>query len=174
MSEPDPSSDRSTDPSPTPGERRLSRPPSERYREEAARAAAAAAAEGAGRDASASVVRGVALAFVVAAIGAAAIVVLGGILTVTTGLVAVAGVMALGIGIALRWGGGTRLDPGRRVAIAVVLSVGAVVVAQVGLWQYARVEGGVLSPLDYLWDVFGPLVVIEIGVAGFIAWLAAR
>jgi hypothetical protein len=168
VSEPDPPNE----PSQTPGERRLSRPPSERYREEEARAAAAA--DDARQDPSASVARGVALATVVAAIGAGAIVVLGGILTVTTGLVAVAGVMALGVGIALRWGAGSRLDPGRRVAIALALSVGAVVVAQLGLWQNARVEGGVLSPLEYLWDVYGPLVPIELVVAAFVAWLASR
>jgi hypothetical protein len=170
VSEPDPTNESSR----APGERRLSRPPSERYREEEARAAAAAAADEARLDPSASVARGVALAAVVAAIGAAAIVVLGGILTVTTGLVAVAGAMGLGVGIALRWGAGSRLGAGWRVAIALALSLGAVVIAQLGLWQNARVEGGVLSPLEYLWDVYGPLVPIELVAAGLVAWLASR
>ena len=33
---------------------------------------------------------------------------------------------------------------------AVGLSVAAVALGQLGLWQYARTEGGVLPPLDYL------------------------
>jgi hypothetical protein len=168
VSDPEPT----TDSSRTPGERRLSRPPSERYREAEEQAAEAAAR--ASVDASASVARGVVLAVVVAVVGAVAIVVLGGILTETTGLVAVAGVMGFGIGLALRWGAGTRLVARRRVAIAVGLSLLAVAVAQLGLWQNARVEGGVLSPLDYLWEVYGPLVAIELAVAGGLAWLVTR
>jgi hypothetical protein len=165
-------SDPTTESPPTPGERRLSRPPSERYREAEARAAEAEAR--AGTDESASVARGVVLAVVVATIGAGAIVVLGGILTETTGLVVVAGVMGFAVGIALRWGVGARLGPGRRVGIAVGLSLGAVALAQLGLWQNARVEGGVLSPLDYLWQVYGPVVPIELAVAAGVAWLVTR
>jgi len=107
-------------------------------------------------------------------IGAVAIVLLGGVLTETTGLVAVAGVTGFGIGIALRWGAGTKLSARRRVGIAVLLAVAAVAVAQLGLWQNARVEGGVLSPLDYLWEVYGPLVPIELAVAAGVAWLVTR
>jgi hypothetical protein len=163
-----------TETPPTPGERRLSRPPSERYREDEARAAEAEARAQTDATASASAARGVVLAVVVAVIGAAAIVVLGGILTETTGLVVVAGVMGFAIGIVLRWGAGPKLSTRRRVGIAVVLSLGAVAIAQLGLWQNARVEGGVLSPLDYLWQVYGPLVPIELAVAGGVAWLVTR
>src|SRR6478672_2219129 len=60
---------------PSPGERRLARPPSDRYRE--AEAATAAAEAQAAVDPGASVGRGVALAAAVAISGAAAIVFLG-------------------------------------------------------------------------------------------------
>lgn len=157
---------------PTPGERRLAHPPSDRYR--AAEERAAAAEEEAAGEGSASVARGVALAVLVAAVGAAAIVVLGGILTMTAGLVVVAVVLGWGVGLALRYGAGSRLARRRRAALAVVITLIAIVAAQLGLWQYAQLEGGVLSPLDYLWEVFGILVPIEIVVAVGFAWAVAR
>ena len=174
MSEPDPTTEppQPSEPSRIPGERRLGRPPSERYREEEARAAAAA--DEARADPSASVARGVALAVVVAAVGAAAIVVLGAILTMTAGLVVVAAVVGWGVALALRFGVGSRLAGPRRAALAVVITLLAIVAAQLGLWQYAQLEGGVLGPLDYLWEVFGVLVPIEIVVAIGLAWVVAR
>jgi hypothetical protein len=116
----------------------------------------------------------VALAVVVAAVGAGAIVVLGGILTMTAGLVVVAAVVGWGVALALRFGAGSRLAGSRRAALAVVITLVAVVAAQLGLWQYAQLEGGVLGPLDYLWEVFGVLVPIEIVVAIGLAWVVAR
>ena len=157
---------------PTPGERRLAHPPSDRYR--AAEYHATAAEAEAGTDRGASVARGVALAVVVAAIGAGAIVVLGGILTMTAGLVVVAAALGWGVALALRFGAGPQLARPRRAALAVVITLIAVVAGQLGLWQYAQVEGGVLSPLDYLWEVFGVLVPIEIAVAVGFAWVVAR
>ena len=172
--------DRVTDPTlppavptetPNPGERRLAHPPSDRYRAAEARAAAAAASV---PDPAASVARGVAIATVVAIVGAGAIVLVGGILTLTSGLLVVAGVTGLGVAVALRIGAGDRLTSRRRATIAVALTVAAVALGQLGLWQYARTEGGVLSPLEYLAEVYGPLVLLEFGVAAFIAWAAAR
>lgn len=153
-----------------PGEqRRLSRPPGDRY------LAAEAAAEAPPRDdPSASVVRGVAVGLVVALLGALAIIVLGAVLTVTTGLIVVAGALGFGVGIGLRAGAGTKLSSGRRMAIAVGLTVAAVALAQVGIWQYAQSEGGVLPLIDYLAEVFGPLVIVEFAVGALVAWVAAR
>ena len=54
------------------------------------------------------------------------------------------------------------------------LALGAVALGQLGLWQYGRTEGGVLGPLDYLGQVYGPLVLVEFAAAGVLAWLAAR
>ena len=58
--------------------------------------------------------------------------------------------------------------------VALALALGAVALGQIGLWQYGRSEGGVLDPLDYLGQVYGPLVLVEFAAAGVIAWLAAR
>ena len=157
---------------PNPGERRLARPPSDRYRE--AEAAAAAAEAEADVDPAASVARGVALAAAVAISGAAAIVFLGGVLAFTEVLLIVAGFTGGAVGIALRWGAGDHLAGRRRVGIALVLALGAVALGQLGLWQYGRTEGGVLGPLDYLGQVYGPLVLVEFAAAGVLAWLAAR
>lgn len=156
---------------PSPGEqRRLARPPGDRYR-----AAEAAAAEATAPDPAASIARGVAIATVVAIVGALAIVFLGGVLTLTDVLLVVAGFMGFGIAVVLRWGAGDRFGRRRdRVLVALGLAVAAVALGQLGLWQYARIEGGVLGPLDYLAQVFGPLVLLEFGAAAVVTWLAAR
>jgi hypothetical protein len=168
----DPPTTDASPPPASPGERRLAYPPSDRYR--AAEAAAAAAEELEEPDPNASVARGVALATAVAIAGAVAIVVLGGVLTLTEVLLVVAGFTGLGVGLALRWGAGGQLAGRRRVVIALALALGAVLLGQLGLWQYGRSEGGVLGPLDYLGQVYGPLVLLEFAAAGVIAWLAAR
>ena len=156
----------------SPGERRLARPPSDRYRE--TEAAMAAAEAQAAVDPDASVGRGVALAAAVTIAGAAAIVLLGGVLSLTEILLVVAGFTGGGVGIALRWGAGEHLAGRRRVVIALTLALVAVALGQLGLWQYGRIEGGVLGPLDYLGQVYGPLVLLEFAAAGVVAWLAAR
>jgi hypothetical protein len=156
----------------SPGERRLAYPPSDRYRAAEAALAAADAAEAV--DPSASIARGVAVATAVAVVGAVAIVYLGGVLTLTEVLLIVAGFTGLGVGLALRWGAGEQLAARRRPVVALALALGAVALGQLGLWQYGRSEGGVLGPLDYLAQVYGPLVLVEFAAAGVIAWLAAR
>lgn len=153
---------------PNPGERRLSHPPSDRYR------AAEAQAELDAADPAASIARGVAIATAVAIVGAGAIVFLGGVLTLTEGLIVVAGFTGLGIGMALRWGAADHLSRGRRVAIALCLAIGATAIGQLGLWQYALTEGGVLPLVDYLGQVYGPVVLLEFAAAAVVAWLAAR
>jgi len=155
-----------------PGEqRRLAHPPGDRYREAEEKAAAEAAPR---EDPSASVARGMAIALVVALLGALAIIVLGAIATVTTGLMVVAGGLGFGVGQALRVGAREKLAPGRRVGLAVGLTLIAIALAQLGIWQYARAEGGVLPLIDYLAEVFGPLVIAEFAVGAVVAWLAAR
>jgi hypothetical protein len=44
----------------------------------------------------------------------------------------------------------------------------------VGLWLYARTEGGVLALPDYLGQTFGLLVPIQVALALAIAWWSAR
>lgn len=157
---------------PTPGERRLARPPSDRYRAAEARAAAAAAVDEG--DSAASIARGVAVAVVVAIVGTVAIVLLGGVLLITEGLLIIAGFTGGGIGIALRWGAGGELSRRQRVVLALALAVAAVALGQVGLWQYARMEGGVLPLVDFLGQVYGPLAPLQVATAAMLAWLAAR
>ena len=115
-----------------------------------------------------------AIALVVALLGALAIIVLGAIATVTTGLIVVAGGLGFGVGQALRVGAREKLAPGRRIGLAVGLTLIAIALAQLGIWQYARAEGGVLPLIDYLAEVFGPLVIAEFAVGAVVAWLAAR
>jgi hypothetical protein len=154
-----------------PGERRLAHPPSDRYR--AAEAGAAEAAEAA-PDPAASIPRGLTIAIVAGLFGAGAIVFVGGVVTLTTGLLAIAGLTGLAIAIGLVFGAGDRLDRRRRVTLAVGLALASVALGQLGLWQYGRSEGGVLPLIEYLAEVFGLLVPAEFLAAGIVAGVAAR
>ena len=115
-----------------------------------------------------------AIAVAVAGVGAVAIVILGGILTVTAGLIIVAAAIGWGVGAGLRFGAGHHLPPRRRVVVAAVLAVVSIGLGQAGLWEYGRREGGVLAPLDYLAEVYGPLVPLQLLAAAGAAWLGAR
>jgi hypothetical protein len=136
-----------------PGERRLSHPPSDRYlpTEPILTPPEPAA-------------RGLALGATAGAVGATAITALGGILTVTAGLVVVAAATGWVIGILLP----------HRVRTAVVMALVAVGVGQLGLWAYAQSQGGVLAPLDLLWQVYGGLLPLEFLAAAITAWIGAR
>jgi hypothetical protein len=103
-------------------------------------------------------------AVAIAAIGAVLFTVLGGPLSITVGLVAVAAVVG--------WAIGSFVQP--RVVLAVVVAAASVVVGLGGIWIFARSEGGVLDPITYLVEVHGPLVIVEFGAAAIAAWLAAR
>jgi hypothetical protein len=153
-------------PPPTPGERRLAHPPSDRYR-------AVEPAE-AGPVRATSPGRGAMSAVLAAAGGAAAITFLGGLMAVSAGLLVVAAATGWAVALGLRIGAGERLSAARRVRFAVGLALLAVVLGQLGLWLYARTEGGVLGPLDYLGETFGPLVPLELAGASIAAWLTAR
>jgi hypothetical protein len=155
---------------PAPGERRLDRPPSDRYRTaDAATDASAAASTDPG-----SAGRALAWGALVAIAGAAATVVLGGVLALSAGLLVVAAATGWAIGKAVALGGGTAMRRRRRPWTAVALAAGAVVLGQVGLWLFARTEGGVLPLPEYLVETFGPLVPIQAILAVAVAWWAAR
>ena len=136
-----------------PGEQRrfLDHPPSDRYTV----APAAAPAGGARR---------VARPLVAALVGAAVVTFLGGPMSVTFGLVGVAAVIG--------WAVGSLSKPSRGLAVA--LAVGSVTLGLVGVWLFARLEGGVLGLPDYFAQVQGPLVLIELIVAGLVAAGTAR
>src|SRR4051794_10593600 len=156
------------DPRPEPGERRrLDHPPSDRY----GTASSASGAGGAGSPAAAGsaddeplsdalsdrerVLRGVAVGIA----GAIAITVLGGPLSLTAGLVGAAGAIGYVVGAASR--------PIRGAAVAIALA--SVALGLLGIWLFAGIEGGVLGPVEYLADVQGVLVPIELAVAAGLA-----
>ena len=157
----------------TPGERRLAHPPSDRYRAAEAAAAVNAAAVDA-PDPGASVLRGVAVATVVGIVGAIIIIVLGGVFAVSAGLIVAAAAIGWAVAMAVRVGARERLTRSARVRLAVGLALAAIALGQLGLWLYARAEGGVLPPLDYLGQVFGFLVPVEFTAAAILAWARAR
>ncbi len=71
---------------------------------------------------------------------------MGGVLLISAGLVVVAAAGGWAIAVALRLGSaGTIQGPTRRW-LAVGIAVAAVVLGQIGLWLFARTEGGVLQP----------------------------
>jgi hypothetical protein len=92
-------------------------------------------------------------------VGAAVIALLGGPLSVTLGLLGVAAVTG--------WAVGSLARPS--LGIAVGIAVGSVALGLVGIWLFARLEGGVLSLPEYFAEVQGPLVLVELAVAGLVA-----
>jgi hypothetical protein len=146
--------------------RRLERPPADRYQ-----------AEGNGEaepPPAGSVARAVWTGAGVAVIGAVAITLAGGALTLTAGLIAVSGIAGWAVAGAVRAAGGAALTPDRRVTIAVALALAGALAGQVGLWLYARYQGGTLHPVALLVEVYGPLVLLELAAAGIVAWWTAR
>lgn len=144
------------DPTNPPGERRLSHPPADRYR--------GAVPEPPEPSSAVSGSGGPVLGAFAGLVGALAITVLGGLMSVTAGLIVVS--------TATGWAVGTLLP--RRAGTAVTLALVAVALGQLGLWAYALWQGGVLGPLDLLWQVYGGLVPLELIAAAILAWIAAR
>jgi hypothetical protein len=135
-------------PSAEPGDRRrlLDHPPSDRYGD-----VPATPEPGPARRASGPLAAGL--------VGAAVIAFLGGPLSVTFGLLGVAAVTG--------WAVGSLARPS--LGLAVGIAVGSVALGLVGVWLFARLEGGVLGLPEYLAEVQGPLVFVELAVAGVIA-----
>ena len=154
-------------PTSTPGERRLERPPSDRYRPTPSEPEPGPAGTG-------SLGRAVAFG-TAAAIGCAVVItVAGGLVAITAGLLVIAAVVG--------WVVAGAVTSGARIAVprptvrwlAVALAVTGVALGQVGLWLLGREEGGVLSLIDYLAEVFGFLVPLQLGIAGLVAWWQTR
>ncbi len=125
-------------------------------------------------DPGASIGRGVAFATVAAIAGAAVTVVLGGIVTLTGGLIVVAIATGWAVGAGLRFGAGDHLGVAVVSGSPSAIALGAVALGQIGLWLYARTEGGVLPLPEYLLEVFGVLVLAQAVAAALAAWLTAR
>jgi hypothetical protein len=164
------------------GERRLARAPSERYGSapaaerprvpdpDAVTGVDAGETEATGP----APARGMAFGAVVALVGAALIVVFGGALAVSAGLLVVASAVGYAVGLATLIGAADTLPANRRSWIAGGLAGLGVLLGQVGLWLFARAEGGVLGPLDYLGQTFGVLVPVEVLLAAVVGWWRAR
>lgn len=173
---------------PDPGERppaarRLAAPPSARYGQGDRGAPDAGSGPGAGTGdgarsgagtGSATVGRAFVRAALAALLGAAAIFVLEGLLSVTTGLVAAMAVTGWIIGRAIH-GAGDALSASTGLVLALFLVVDAVVLGNLLTWLNAVVvEGGVLGPIEYLAETFGLLIGAEIVAGAVAAWAATR
>jgi len=117
--------------------------------------------------------RGVARGALAAVAGAVAITLAGGILAMTAGLLVIAAVLGWGVAVTLSRVGGAGTRPGRRWLATVVTTIG-VALGQVGLWLVARREGGVLGLPEYLGEVFGVLVPLQLVIAAAVAWWRTR
>jgi hypothetical protein len=154
-----------------PGERRpartLDHAPSDRYRED----------ETAQDDVAPPppVARAIVFALLTAVVGAIAIAIAGGRLTMTAGLLVIAAVLGYVVAVVLTTALGTNrsLGPNGRRGTAAAIALLSVALGQLGLWLIARNEGGVLAPIDYHADVLGFLVPAEFVLAGAVAWWRA-
>ena len=161
----------------TPGERppdsrRLERPPSARYGPDpAAPSATGGAEEGAPGG---SLARAVAFALPAALISLFAYVAFAGPLAFSAGLVVVAIFAGRIIGLSARAGGGGAIPSDQSVTLALAITVGWFVLAQVGTWLFAQSEGGVLPIVDYLGQTFGPVVPLGLIASVLAAWWSAR
>jgi hypothetical protein len=95
-------------------------------------------------------------------------------LAISAGLLVVAAATGWAVAVGLRVGGRSHLVPGRRRQLALVLATAAVILGQLGLWLFARYEGGILGPVDYLAETFGLLIPLQLAVAWIVAATTAR
>ena len=110
-------------------------------------------------------------AILIAIVGTALIVLIGGLLASTAGLLFVAGITAAAIGLVAAGSG--RPKPWiQRLAIGLGLAV--VVVGAIGTWVVALAQGGSLGLVDFLWATSGLLVPAEAVVTVLAAAWGAR
>ncbi len=120
-----------------------------------------------------SPVRALGLGSTAAAILAVVLAVLGGPASFSAGLVVVAFFMGRLVGAMVRFGAGPTLSSPARVSLAILISLAGIGAGQLGIWAFARSEGGVLDVASYLGS-FGPLVPLEFMIATLSAWWSAR
>lgn len=96
--------------------------------------------------------------------GAVGFVILGGVLTITAGLVILAAIIG--------WLVGTFVSPPLRAGL---VGLGAVVLGLLGIWLFGRIEGGVMDPIAYFLEVHGwPLVALQLLAGGGLAAASSR
>src|SRR5262249_27684465 len=130
-----------------PASRQLDRPPSDRYAPPPTTEAAPSGPTG-------SIARSAAFAATAAVIAMIVYVVFAGPLAFSAGLVIIAIFAGRVIGQTAKVGAGTALTSDQRVVIALVVTIAWFVVTQIAVWLFARSEGGVLAPVDYLLETF--------------------
>ena len=54
------------------------------------------------------------------------------------------------------------------------MALAGVGLGQIGVWLLGRQEGGVLPIVEYLGEVFGVLVPLQVAIAAIGAWLGSR
>jgi hypothetical protein len=117
--------------------------------------------------------RSLAPAIAAAAVGAGLLFFLAGPLGVTSGLLVVTVATGWVVGLAVKVTD-AEVPAGRRVAAAVAITLAAVVVAWLATWGWSRAEGGALGPADFLAQVYGILVLVQVAFAAIGALLGAR
>ena len=153
--------------------RRLDRAPGERYRVAPSGAPGDAETEPPAPDRG-SIGRSVAFAIGAALSALVVYAVLAGPFAFTAGLVVVGIFAGRVIGLSARAGGGVAITSDQSVLIAIVTTIGWFVLAQVSAWVFARSEGGVLPIIEFLLDVFGPVVPLVAIASVLAAWWSAR
>jgi hypothetical protein len=151
-----------------PGYRRLARPPSDRYDADASGTSSPPS------DPGGSVGRGIVLGILVGIGGAGVTTVVAGTFAVSAGLLVAAIALGWAIAAVVRLGATDHLDPGPRRFATIIITVAAIVLVQVGLWLFARAEGGVLSLPDHLAETYGILVPLQFGLGTLAAWWSTR
>ncbi|MEO5964288.1 MAG: hypothetical protein ABIR11_02390, partial [Candidatus Limnocylindrales bacterium] len=113
------------------------------------------------------------LAGLLAALGGALGYSLLGQLDLQLGFLVVAAFVGWVVGIAVVWGAGpSRI--GRQPLVAAMLGGGAIVAGLLLAWLWAQREGGVLGPVDYMNQRYGPVAWIGGLLAAGIAAIRAR
>ena len=155
-------------------QRQLDRAPGERYRGKIVVPSPAAPATPAPSTAAAGSGRRAILAGIgMAAVGALFFAALGQI-ELGPGFVVIAVFIGWMVALAFVWGLGAAPPMPRRRAIAGLLGAGSIVVGLLLAWAWARAEGGVLDPLDYTGQVYGPIAYAAVVLAGTVAAIRVR
>lgn len=160
-------------PSPSGGEqrRRLDRAPAERYG-----GGKPVPGTGPGDGPSQpSAARSIAAAVLVAGAGAVLWFLLG-LMDLGPGLIVVAAFIGWATALALVWRGrkAAIADARARTSIAAFLGIGAIAAGILLDWLFALTQGGVLGPLDYVAQRYGPVALLAVLVAGAVAAYRAR
>ena len=142
------------EPGEVPPRRLLARAPSERY---AAARQAPALARGGGR-----LVRALLLGSVAAIAGIGVHVAFAVLLLATGGLLVVAATLGFVVGAFVRHGAGPNLNAGLRRSVGVVLALVAIFISLAVNWA---LSGRYLGPLDFLDQVYGLLVPLQLAAA---------